>query len=138
MIEEMASSLCQYGIALKLLELGPGKTDVYPQRGCLDCGVVHDKEDVRVSRHPVQHSGEFWQFHLERVELLAHARARVLERLDELARALVACRAELARLLLGGWRGGRGRGGDDEEGCALEDDRLGRAAGLCEGRQVFG
>jgi len=85
-----------------------------------DCGVVHDKEDVRVPRHPVEHSGELGQFHLERVELLAHARARVLERFDELARTLVARRAEVARLLLGGRRIGRGRGGDDEEGRALE------------------
>jgi hypothetical protein len=59
------------------------------------------------------------------VELLAHARARVLQRLDELARALVASRAEVTDLsgsvgAIGGVIGG-GRGcGDDEEGRALK------------------
>ncbi len=78
---------------------------------------MHDEQDVRVARHPVQHRGELGQLHLERMELLAHARARMLQRLDQLARALVARRAQVARLL--GPVARRGRR-DDEEGRALE------------------
>lgn len=95
---------------------------------------MHDEQDVSVSRHPVQHRGELRQLHLERMELLAHACARVLQRLDELARALVAGRAEvivhLFRASLVGW----GRGGDDEKGRSLEEDGFGGAACLCESR----
>jgi len=99
-----------------------------------DCGVVHDKQDVRVPRHSVQHRGKLRQLHLERVKLLAHARARMLQRFDQLARALVPSRAEVVRLLGAVRRGG---GGDDEEGRALEQDGLRGAAGLRERRQMF-
>src|SRR6267142_3951168 len=54
-----------------------------------------DKQDARVPRHPVQHCGEFRQLHLERMELLAHTRARTLQRLYQLARALVPRRAQV-------------------------------------------
>ena len=105
---------------------------------------MHDEQNVRVLRHPIQHRGKLWQLHLERMELLAHAPARVLQRLDKLARALVARRAEVVDvdvdwLLFEGrfgdpfggtlWRGGGRRrrrrrsgsgSGDDEEGRALE------------------
>jgi hypothetical protein len=59
---------------------------------------VHDKQHVRVLRHPVEHSGELRELHLEGMELLAHAGTRMLQRLDKLARALVACRAEVETL----------------------------------------
>ena len=98
---------------------------------------MHDKQDVRVPRHPVKHRREFRQLHLERVKLLAHARARMLQRLDQLARALVPRRAQVVRGLSGAFVG-RGGCGDDEEGRPFEQDGLGRAAGLSERRQVFG
>ena len=60
-----------------------------------DCGVVHDKQHVRVLGHSVEHRRELGELHLKGVELLTHARARVLQRLDKLARALVALRAEV-------------------------------------------
>jgi hypothetical protein len=48
---------------------------------------MHDKQDVRVPRHSVQHRREFKHPHLERVK---HSRARVqLQRLDQFARVLV-------------------------------------------------
>ena len=56
---------------------------------------MHDKQYVRVLRHPIEYSRELRQLHLERMELLTHAGTRVLERLDKLARALVARRAEV-------------------------------------------
>ena len=97
---------------------------------------MHDKQDVRVPRHPVQHRREFRQLHLQRMKLLAHSRARMLQRLDQLTRALVPRRAQVVR----GWYGaviGRGGSGDDEESCPFEQDGLGRAAGLSERRQVL-
>ena len=99
-----------------------------------DCGVMHDKQYVRVPRHSIQHRGKLGELHLERVKLLAHARARMLQRFDQLARALVPGRAEVIRLLGTVWRGG---GGDDEEGRALEQDGFCGAAGLRERRQMF-
>ena len=56
---------------------------------------MHDKQYVRVLRHPIEHSRELRQLHLERMELLAHAGTRVLERLDKLASAFVARRTEI-------------------------------------------
>ena len=56
---------------------------------------MHDKQYVRVLRHPIEYSRELRQLHLERMELLAHAGTGVLERLDKLARALVARRAKV-------------------------------------------
>ena len=99
---------------------------------------MHDKQDVRVSRHSIQHRSKLGQLHLERVELLTHACARVLQRLDQLARALVAGRAEVVLDLLRAAVVGWGGGGDDEKGRPFEQDRLGGAAGLGESRQVFG
>ena len=93
---------------------------------------MHDQQDVGVLRHSIQHRGEFGQLHLERVEFLAHTPARMLQRLDQLAGALVARRTEI--YLLG--TVGRGGSGDDEERCAFEQDGLGGAAGLGEGRQM--
>jgi hypothetical protein len=58
---------------------------------------MHDKHGVRVSLHPVQHRREFRQLNLEPVKFLAHARARMRQRLDQLARALVRRRAQVLR-----------------------------------------
>ena len=71
------------------------------------------------------------------MELLAHTRARILQRLDQLARALVPRRAQVVCGLSGTvvWRGGSG---DNEGGCPVEQDGLGRAADLGERRQVLG
>ena len=99
-----------------------------------DCGVMNDKQYVRVPRHSIQHRGKLGKLHLERVKLLAHARARMLQRFDQFARALVPGRDEVIRLL-GAIR--RGRGSDDEEGRALEQDGFCGAAGLRERRQMF-
>jgi hypothetical protein len=81
---------------------------------------MHDKQDVSISRHPIQHSGKLRQLHLQRMKLLTHACARVLQCFNKLARALVASRAEIVLGLLGavfiGWR----RGGDNEEGRSFE------------------
>ena len=81
---------------------------------------MHDKQDVSISRHPIQHRGKLRQLHLQRMKLLTHARARVFQRFDKLAGALVASRAEVILDLLGAvfveWR----RGGDDEEGRSFE------------------
>jgi hypothetical protein len=52
-----------------------------------DCGIVYDKQDVRVPRHSVKHRRKFTQLHLERVKL-PHARVQ-LQRLDQLTRVLV-------------------------------------------------
>ena len=98
---------------------------------------MHDKQGVRVSLHPVQHRREFRQLNLEPVKFLAHARARMRQRLDQLARALVPRRAQVARGLSGAFVG-RGGCGDDEEGRSFEQDGFGRAAGLGERRQVLG
>ena len=86
---------------------------------------MHDNEHICVLGHLVEDGGELGELHLERVELLAHARTRVLERLDQLRRALVPRRLEPVRVaaaLMGHdrclcaealrlrlWRGGRGR-----------------------------
>jgi hypothetical protein len=72
------------------------------------------------------------------MELLTHACARVLQRLDELARTLVAGWAEVVVHLLRVGFVGWGRGGDDEKGRSLEEDGLGGAACLGKSRQVFG
>jgi hypothetical protein len=76
------------------------------------------------------------------VKLLAHARARVLQGFDQLARALVPSRAQVVRVrvIFGAVRVGRRgvvRGGDDEERRALEQDGFRRAAGSRERRQMF-
>ena len=85
-----------------------------------DCRVMHDKQDVSISRHPVQHRGKLRQLHLQRMKLLAHACARVLQCFDQFASALVASRAEVVLDLLRAafvrWR----RGGDNEEGRPFE------------------
>jgi hypothetical protein len=61
----------------------------------------------------------------------------MLQRLDQLARALVPRRAQVVRGLPGGivWRGGCV---DNEEGCPFKQDGLDRTAGLGEHRQVLG
>lgn len=82
-----------------------------------DCGVMHDQEDVRIPRHAIQHCRKLWQLHLERMKLLAHSRTRVLQRFDQLARALVSRRAQAVFLI---WAVGSRGGGDHEEGRALE------------------
>lgn len=63
-----------------------------------DCGVVHDDKHVRVLRQLVEHRREVRELELHRAELLPDARARVLERLDELRRALVARGREPVRV----------------------------------------
>ena len=55
---------------------------------CIRKAVRTDKQDIRILHHPVQHRREFRRLHLERVKLLAHTRARMLQRLDQFARAL--------------------------------------------------
>ena len=81
---------------------------------------MHDKQDVSVSRHPIQHRGKLRQLHLQRMKLLTHACARVLQCFDQLASALVTSLAEVVLDLPGaafvGWR----RGGDNEEGRPFE------------------
>ena len=69
------------------------------QRCChTDCGVVNDKQHIGILRHSVEHRCELGELHLEGVEFLAHARTRVLQRLYNLARALVTRRAEVEAL----------------------------------------
>ena len=81
---------------------------------------MYDEQDVSIFRHSIQHRGEFRQLHLERMELLTHACARVLQRLDQLASALVASRAEVVLGLLRESVVGWGGGGDNEKGRSLE------------------
>jgi hypothetical protein len=59
--------------------------------------VCHD-EYIRIPRQLIQHRREVRKLHLKRVELLTDARARVLECLDELGRALVPCRIKPVRI----------------------------------------
>ena len=73
--------------------------DVLMRKMChTDCGVVHDKQHVRVLRHSVKYRRELGELHLEGMELLTHARARVLQCFDKLTCAFVARMAKVETL----------------------------------------
>jgi hypothetical protein len=63
--------------------------------------VRHDEQDVRVPLHSVQHRHESRHLHPEPVRFLAHVRARMRQRPDQLARALVRRRSQVVRGLSG-------------------------------------
>jgi hypothetical protein len=97
-----------------------------------DCAILHDKQDVRVPR---QHRREFKQHHLERVKL---SRARVhLQRLDQLASALVPRRVQVVR----GFSGavvGRGGSGDNGTREVIRSNRMASVARCRLGRTSSG
>lgn len=109
-------------VTLKLLEFLPCEADVHPygsrlckndeadqyavmitydgkgKKGRTNCGVVRYDKHVSVSRQLVQHRGEICQLQLHHAELLSHARACMLERLDDLRGPLVPRWSKLVRV----------------------------------------